>query len=208
MNLTFNNLGKKFGYKWAIRNAGGSLKDGNYASLIGPNGAGKSTLLRTLCGVYRPDEGELRLNKNPSLRTASILHESMFYRRMSARANLKFSVAIQNMSDDLVENALEYTDLKKSGNLTIDSYSRGMLQRLTIARVISIKPDLLFLDEPFTGLDVQGQKLLINILENRGISEFNWKIRTFILIDHNHERALNLSNRHWRVENGRLLIRE
>jgi len=213
--LKFNNIGKKFGYQWAVRSATGEWKQGDYVSLFGKNGAGKSTLLYLISGVYRPHEGSISFsngfdNKKFNRCMQLMSHQSMFYHRMSARDNLFFFESLYDtkVTRSEVDTALDFAGLLKAAGKTIDGFSRGMLQRLMIARVILARPSILFLDEPFTGLDIQGQNLLIQILENRGLSIFNWKIDSYLFVDHDLERAYRYCDKIWLIENGKLLMKE
>lgn len=212
--LKFENLEKQFGYKVALKNVTSSLTSKNYVSLMGANGAGKTTLLYLLSGLYRKDGGKFFFpDKNISsfkelyVSMQVLSHQPMFYSRLSAYDNLSFFAAIHSAKPTMaIEQALEICGLLKVKHQLIDEFSRGMLQRLSLARVILFKPLLLFLDEPFTGLDVRGQKLLHNILLHRGIKEIDWNIDSFVLVDHDLPRAFELANHYWLIENGTLTI--
>lgn len=221
--LTFNNLGKLYGYHYAVNKSGGALYDGDYISLFGANGAGKSTLLYLLSGVYRPDAGgvdylpqektgdeELKTRKKRFLSISHLLsHHSMLYNRMSVAQNLAFYGSLYKNrklkpDSDEIKQVLNITSMGYAANKTADSLSRGMLQRLTIARMLLSKPEVVFFDEPFTGLDIQGQKLLGEIIEKRGLPEMDWKIRAFIFVDHGIEKAYEYCNKVWFIEKGKL----
>jgi len=130
-------------------------------------------------------------------------HHSMFYGRMSAENNLRF---FQNLYEKTTDNdilfALEYTGLIGSRHKYPDGFSRGMIQRLMIARLVLAKPSFVFFDEPFTGLDIQGQKLLLSIIKHRGIPELKWDIKGFIFVDHDIQRAYELSDTIWLMQSG------
>jgi ABC-type multidrug transport system ATPase subunit len=130
-------------------------------------------------------------------------HHSMFYARMTAENNLRF---FQNLyapasSDDILF-ALEYTGLIGHRHKFTDGFSRGMIQRLMIARLVLAKPSFVFFDEPFTGLDLQGQKLLLSIISHRGIPELKWRIDSFVFVDHDIQRAYDLSEIVWVMQSG------
>lgn len=222
--LKFTELQKNFGYKVVLKNITSSIASKNYISLMGANGAGKTTLLYLLSGLYRKDGGTFSFpEKNISSfkelygYMQVLSHHSMFYSRLSAFDNLSFFSAIhknrpnmpRNISRNIsIEQALEICGLTKAKHQFVDEFSRGMLQRLSIARAILFKPPLLFLDEPFTGLDVRGQKLLHDILLNKGIKEIDWNIDSFVLVDHDLPRAFELTSHCWLIENGTLSIDE
>ncbi|MDH4262495.1 MAG: ABC transporter ATP-binding protein [Spirochaetia bacterium] len=207
--LKFNQLKKQFGYHRAVNSASGEICENEFISLYGVNGAGKSTLLYLLSGVYKPDSGSIDyLNlgkKNFHLKMQLMSHQSMFYARLSAYDNLFFFQELYGearISEVLF--ALEMTGLIKARSKFIDGFSRGMIQRLMIARMILAKPEFVFFDEPFTGLDIQGQKLLLSIIENRGIPALHWKIKSFIFVDHDIDRAYELTSTVWYIQNGEL----
>jgi len=208
--LKFDNLGKQYGYQWAVRSASGKIHPNSYISLFGANGAGKSTLLYLLSGVYRAQEGELSygkgLNKKTFHHTMQLMsHQSMLYHRLNALENLSFFQSLYGeVSDDDISRALEFTGLEKHKYKTVDGYSRGMLQRLMLARLLLARPEIVFFDEPFTGLDIRGQKLLLSILENRGVAEFDWKIQSYVFVDHDISRAYEHCEDVWFIENGSL----
>jgi ABC-type multidrug transport system ATPase subunit len=219
--LTFENLGKQFGHQWAVHKASGEVLRNQYISLFGANGAGKSTLLYLLSGVYRPHEGTVNYNlhrdsnihkgneKNHPKKNFSQMHlmshHSMFYNRLTGEDNLTFFHSLtSNIQKKEIKSVLEYTGLYHHRFKTVDGYSRGMIQRLMIARLILSKASLIFFDEPFTGLDIQGQKLLEEILETRGLKNFNWNIDGFVFVDHDLERAYRYADNIWFIEPGKL----
>lgn len=204
--LTFENLGKQYGYQWAVKKAAGEIHKERFISLFGVNGAGKSTLLYLLSGVYRPHHGKIDHAGDVKKNDMHMLsHQSMFYGRLNAVDNLNFFESLHRKSDPVaVKKVLEYTGLYAHRLKTVDGYSRGMIQRLMIARLILAKPRLVFFDEPFTGLDIQGQRMLIEILKNRGLPEFNWKIDSYVFVDHDIERAYEYCGHIWYIEPGKL----
>jgi len=219
--LQFENLKKQFGYHRAVKSASGEIRENDYISLYGVNGAGKSTLLYLLSGVYKPDAGKITYpGHGPSTGPIPgpipgkkqfcadmqlMSHQSMFYARLSARDNLAFFQKLYGeVNADEVLFALELTGLLEARNKFIDGFSRGMIQRLMIARMVLAKPGFVFFDEPFTGLDIRGQKLLLSIMKKRGIVDLKWKIKGFIFVDHDIERAYELGEAIWYIQNGEL----
>lgn len=208
--LSFENLGKQYGYQWAVRKAGGKICSKDYIALFGVNGAGKSTLLYLLSGVYRAHEGRIDTVFEKSRGKIFLMsHQSMFYNRLNAIENLKFFQSLYNDSgvapgDDQIEAVLKYTGLYNHRFKRVEGYSRGMIQRLMISRMVLAKPALVFFDEPFTGLDIQGQGLLVSIIKERGVAEFQWAIDSFLYVDHEIERAYEYSEKVWMIEPGKL----
>lgn len=212
--LEFDKLKKQFGYKLALQEVSSSIESQQYISLLGANGAGKTTLLYLLSGLYRKDGGKIifpdkKISSMKDLyRYMQVLsHQPMFYSRLSAQENLAFFSAIAQETPKVdISTALEITNLYKVKDQRIDEFSRGMLQRLSLAKMLLFKPRLLFLDEPFTGLDFAGQKLLHNILLKKGHPEIDWQLDSFVLVDHDLPRALELTNHCWLIEKGLLTI--
>lgn len=212
--LKFHKLKKQFGYKLALQEVTSSIQSQQYISLLGANGAGKTTLLYLLSGLYRKDGGTISF---PSRNIASmkdlykhmqvLSHQPMFYSRLSAKDNLAFFSAIAQHPPTVdIDTVLKITNLNKVQNQKVDEFSRGMLQRLSLAKMLLFQPSLLLLDEPFTGLDVAGQKLLYNILLTKGYPQIDWQIDAFVLVDHDLPRAIALSNHCWLIEKGFLTI--
>ena len=209
--INFEKLGKQFDYRWAIRNASGDILNKEYISLLGPNGAGKTTLLHLLTRLYKAHEGEVYYpgfkNLHHFYSNMDLLsHHSMFYPRLSAEENLSFFLRLKPDTEILenIRHSLDYTNLSHVKRKKADGFSRGMLQRLALARFIAARPSVVFLDEPFTGLDLAGQRMLYKILKERGIPEIKWEIKSFILVDHDYKRAYELSDLFWLVIKGKL----
>ncbi len=204
--LSFNDLGKQYGYQWAVRKASGEICRHDYISLFGVNGAGKSTLLYLLSGVYRAHEGNVTSVFHESRNRMFLMsHQSMFYNRLNAVENLEFFHSLYDEPDrKVIDEVLNFTGLFKHRFKKVEGYSRGMIQRLMIGRMILAAPSLVFFDEPFTGLDIQGQNLLVSIIKDRGIERFNWSINAFLYVDHEIERAHRFSDFVWLIEPGKL----
>jgi heme exporter protein A len=143
---------------------------GEVVALLGPNGAGKTTLLRVLALLLRPSAGRLALfgidaTEAPSAlrrRVGWVGHESACYPDLTAAENLDFYAALFHLDDRprRVADALTWSGLHGTGRRPVRAFSRGMSQRLALARAFLHAPDLLLLDEPFTGLDQEGVERL------------------------------------------------
>ena len=149
-------------------------------ALLGPNGSGKSTLLRLLAGLHRPERGSIRLNGRPfdprdpdqRRRIGFVSHQSLSYDGLSARENLKLIARLHRLPDPdgAVSNALAEVGLAWVGERPVRTYSRGMSQRLSLARALLHHPDLLLLDEPMSGLDPAGCRALEETLVRLRVS--------------------------------------
>lgn len=175
--ISVNNLSKKYSssQEYALKNVSFHLDDGEMIGLIGQNGAGKSTLLKAICKFITPTEGQILFDgidivKNAnSLKDVGILLEPVFYPQLTAYENLAFYLDIHGKSEAKVEidEVLEMVGLLANRNQKPKDFSFGMKQRLGLAQALLGDPKILFLDEPFVGLDPNGVKELIAILKQR-----------------------------------------
>ncbi len=150
---------------------------GESVLLLGANGAGKTTLLRLLALLARPTAGEYLLFGEPTRRGGDRLaqrrrlgflaHQSWLYEHLTAEENLRFHAGLYALPPDrtAIETALDAVGLLARRADAVRTYSRGMQQRLALARVLLHRPDLLLLDEPFTGLDREGAERLRGLLQ-------------------------------------------
>ncbi len=168
-------LYQAYGRQPALRGVDLVLVRGQAAALLGPNGAGKSTLLRILSTLERPQRGTLRLAGRDTNADATatirgtiglVAHESLCYGDLSARENLVFFGGVYGVPDPAARAAalIKRVALDAAADRPARTYSRGMLQRLAVARALVHSPSLLLLDEPITGLDRQGVALLADLL--------------------------------------------
>jgi heme ABC exporter ATP-binding subunit CcmA len=162
-------LGKSFGPTPVLRDVNLSVGAGRGAAVIGANGAGKSTLIRLLAGLSAPTLGAALLFGEParSLRPASrrrvglLSHQSFVYPNLTARENLEFYARLYGVEGGRAA-AIEWlarVALGAAADSRVRGFSRGMEQRLAIARAMLARPDVLLLDEPFAALDADGAAL-------------------------------------------------
>ena len=179
--------------------------------LLGANGAGKTTLLRVLALLARPTAGDYLLFGEPTRRGGDRLeqrrrlgflaHQSWLYEHLTAEENLRFHAGLHGLRPDgaAIEAALDAVGLPGRRADPVRTYSRGMQQRLALARVLLHRPDLLLLDEPFTGLDREGAGRLRALLKRHAAG------RTLILATHDVAEALPLATRVVVLAGGRLV---
>ena len=194
--LVLEKLTKQFGNLSALSNIDLEISAGEFVTIFGPNGAGKTTLLRVLASLTRPTKGKVSFlpdGSDPSRhRVGYVSHQSLLYNEMTGRENLAFYGRLYGLSkiDHRATESLKLMGLSESGDHLVRGYSRGMKQRLTLARALLHDPYLLLLDEPYVGLDRQGCRLLTDVL--RRLKD---QARTVLLITHNLNEGLELCDR-------------
>ena len=139
------------------------MRAGEMLAVAGPNGAGKTTLLRLLAGLMRPSAGEVRIrgqrptrdDPGPRRAIGLLSHHTFLYDDLTPAENLHFTARLYGLTDPAgaTRAALEEVGLTARADTPVRHLSRGLLQRAAIARALLHQPDILLLDEPFTGLD-------------------------------------------------------
>jgi heme exporter protein A len=154
-------LARHYGEREALSEVSLTLQRGQTLAVLGPNGAGKTTLLRILASLLRPHGGDVivlerRLPEESWQlrgRVGLLAHEPMLYRSLSARENLDFHARLHGVGQERVASLLEQLGLSGRAGEPLRSFSRGMVQRVAIARTVLHDPELLLLDEPYANLD-------------------------------------------------------
>jgi heme exporter protein A len=167
-------LDKTFGTVPILRSVNLAVPAGAAAMIIGRNGAGKSTLVRILAGLSAPSGGEAllfgaasrTLEPEKRQRVSIVTHQSFLYPNLTARENLEFYADLYNIADERAEITrwIDRVGLASAIDARVRTFSRGMEQRLTLARAMLTRPDVLLMDEPFAALDADGVALVSDIL--------------------------------------------
>ena len=191
---------KMYGPFAALRGISLAVAPGERLAIIGPNGSGKSTFLMVLATLLRPSAGTALLGGLDVRRDAAQLrphigvvsHHTFLYRELTAWENLAFYARLYRLPDaaDRASYFLGFLGLDKQRNTAAGDLSRGMLQRLSVARALLHDPAVLLLDEPDTGLDQHWSAFLTDLVANAALAG-----RTIVLTTHNLERSLDLSDR-------------
>lgn len=193
-------LVKRFGLKTVLKGMDFEVEEGEFVGLLGPNGAGKTTFLRILSSLSRPSLGDVRIAgyRLPHQATAVrrrlgvLSHQPLLYGDLTAEENLRFygkMYAVEN-PDSRIDEVLQLVDLSHRRNDLLRTYSRGMQQRLAIARSVIHDPDILLLDEPYTGLDQDACAMLDEVLQEIAVQG-----RTIVMTSHDLARVADLASR-------------
>jgi heme exporter protein A len=191
-------LERRFGAVRVLRGLDLAVARGQSVVLFGSNGAGKTTLLRVVAGLCRPQRGEVEVlgcmlpGDAPLRRRIGMIgHESFVYGDLTARENLAYYARLYGLhGSERGAALLDTVELTTVADRPTRTYSRGMLQRLALARALLHEPELLLLDEPFTGLDPHASAVLAAILEQLRMSD-----TTVLLTTHDFDRGLAAADR-------------
>ena len=166
--IELDGLTRHFGERTVLRDVSLTLQRGQTLAVLGRNGAGKSTLLRILATLLRPHAGSAKLFGEPLPRQGwkvrgrlgLLGHEPWLYRDLSGRENLTYHARLHRVSAARVEHTLAAVGMLERAEDPVRSLSRGMVQRLTVARAVLHQPELLLLDEPRSNLDPAAGELV------------------------------------------------
>lgn len=204
-------VSRSFGPRKAVDDVSFELPDKAFLSIFGPNGAGKTTLLKVLstllpitgkgsasvCGFdVKTQAEELRR------RIGIISHNPLLYRDLSADENLQFFAELYCIPNpkQRIDELLEAVELKHRRYDVVRGFSRGMIQRLSIARALLPKPEVLFLDEPYSGLDPHASDILDSLIAN--IREDH----TFVMVSHDLDKGLELASHALILSRGQIVL--
>ncbi len=223
--IELRKLTKSFGSKYALRGVDLRVASGESLVIFGPNGAGKTTLIRILSSLSRPSGGsvfigglDLASHADGIRRYLGVVsHAPLLYDSLTAEENLRFFGRLYGMADleTRVTVMLEQVGLLSRRADLVRTFSRGMVQRLAIARALLHDPQVLLLDEPDTGLDPQAAEMLHGLLaqlsgrthaRDDGSSRSPEGARTIITITHSLERGLAIADRVVILANGQIVF--
>jgi heme exporter protein A len=211
--ISFTDVEKRFGSHVALRRLSLKIAPGEFVALVGANGSGKTTLLRMAALLSRPTSGKVEFqNALPNsagltpaeikLRIGMVGHFTMLYDELSAEENLRFFAKLYGLNnpDLIAAEALVPAGLASRAKDLVRTFSRGMRQRLAIARALLANPSILLFDEPAAGLDREGASWLAQTL-----GTLRKTCATVIMSSHGQSEALTLATRAIAMRNGTLI---
>lgn len=177
---------------------------GDIVGYIGPNGAGKTTTLKMICNLAKKDKGTVLLEEKK--RIGVIFDENGLYMNMTAYENVLFFVKLYsvNVNKEDIERILCFVGLDTVMDCIIKGFSKGMLRRLVIARILICNPDVLIMDEPFDGVDIESQCTIIDFLRNWVKTEQ----KSIIITSHNMKEIQNFCTKIIFLNNGRVILND
>lgn len=198
--IAVTKLIKRFGPKTILRGVDFKVEKGEFVALLGPNGAGKTTFLRVLASLSAPTLGKVQISGYHLPQQAAavrrrlgvVLHQPLLYGDLTAEENLRFygrMYALNDLDGRIVET-LELVGLSNRRRDMVRTFSRGMQQRLSIARAVIHDPDVILFDEPYTGLDQDASSMLDDVLRRVA-----GQGRTIVMTSHDLARTADLASR-------------
>ena len=201
---------KRFGLKTVLRSLDFEVAYGEFVAILGPNGAGKTTFLRVLSSLSRPSQGIVRIAgyRLPDQaayvrkRLGVVSHLPLLYGDLTAEENLRFYGKMYGVDDLLerIDEVLKLVGLSRRRRDLVRTFSRGMQQRLAIARSVLHDPEVMLFDEPHTGLDQEACNMLDNVLK-----EVAARGRTVVMTSHDLSRAADLASRFDILSRGKIV---
>jgi heme exporter protein A len=206
--IAVEGLRKTFGRREVLKGISFSVERGGFLSVFGPNGAGKTTTLRVLATLLSPSAGsvtvaghDVRLDPMPVRATIGFIsHNAMLYPDLTAQENLRFYADMYGVPDReaRIAELLERLELSHRRYDVVRTFSKGMRQRLAIARAILHRPRVLLLDEPHSGLDPRAVDILDGLLRDIRAEH------TFVMVTHNIAKGLQWASRVMIMDGGRI----
>lgn len=195
IQIKIRGLIKRYRYQPVLDALDLTIEDGQSCVLVGANGAGKTTLLRILATFVRPDAGDITINGVPindaplyRREIGYVGHQAMFYQDLNAIENLQHYARLYQLNDveTVVNKGIMQVGLSKHAYKPLRTFSRGMQQRLSIARALLHDPSILLFDEPYTGLDQEAA----TFLDNR-LAELQHPGRVILVAAHRPQRLIS-----------------
>lgn len=203
MGLRAESLHKQYGPFTALDGVTLEVASGERLGLLGPNGSGKTTMLRILAGLNSPTAGQVTVDGEAyepdayqvRRKVGFVSHETMLYENLTARENLSFHADLRGVPESRVQDVLDLVDLSHRASGHPREFSHGMKKRLSLARAELDPPQILLMDEPFSGLDQFSTETVKELLRER----------TVVLVTHEFEVALDVCTRLVILDQGQIV---
>lgn len=202
-------VGKRYGRQWIFSHLDLTVRAGESIALFGGNGSGKSTLIKILSTLLSPSVGDFKLfgdsvsGQRGALRRRLRLlgHEKQLYRTLTVEENLKLAARIRGVpfTEASLKSLLERVGILHRRHYRVEMLSEGLKKRVVLARMILGDADLFLLDEPHPTLDIEGRKVLNDLLH-----ELRAQGKTLVIASHDHDQARALTDRILVIEGGRI----
>ena len=207
MTVESTGLAKRYGRTWALRGVDLLVRAGESVALLGPNGSGKSTLLRIFSTAARPTAGEARICGHSSSTEGDAIRwcvgfvpdRPYLYPELTALEHLQFAAVMYGVRTSGLRDALQRVGLAHVADERVRTFSQGMAQRLSLARVMLHDPSLVLLDEPYNALDAEGLQLV-----DRFLADLRGAGKTAILVTHQIAKGLAQCERVVALRGGRV----
>ena len=210
--LEVRDLSRTFGARKALDGVTFDLPKGAFLSIFGPNGAGKTTMLKVLSTLTNPSKGSAKVMGLDVIADAVelrekigfISHNPLLYPDLTAEENLRFFADLYGIEDEeaRIDELLNAVELQHRRLDAVRTFSRGMTQRLSIARALLARPDVIFLDEPYSGLDPHAMDILDALIAQVRDQH------TFVMISHDLAKGLELCSHALILARGRVVLFE
>ena len=210
--LEVRDLSRTFGARKALDGVSFDLPTGSFLSIFGPNGAGKTTMLKVLSTLTNPSKGTAKVMGLDVVADAVelrekigfISHNPLLYPDLTAEENLRFFSDLYGIDDteQRITELLNAVELEHRRLDAVRTFSRGMTQRLSIARALLARPDVIFLDEPYSGLDPHAMDILDSLIAQVRDQH------TFVMISHDLAKGLELCSHALILAKGRVVLFE
>jgi heme exporter protein A len=207
------NLKRSFGHIDALNGINLKVPYGDFLTIFGPNGAGKTTLIKILSNLIYPSSGKAIIHGDDLSKSGDairskiglISHNTFSYNNLTPYENLKFYGKLHGLPnlENRIEELLKEVDLFQRSQDPVRTFSRGMQQRLAIARAMLNNPSIIFLDEPYTGLDQHATKILTGILKKLHTTQ-----NTIIMTTHNLKQGLEVSDEVIIMASGKIVFQK
>lgn len=211
--LRAEQITKRIGARTILQGIDLQVGAGELAMIFGPNGAGKSTLMKILALLSKPTDGKLSIAGLDTGREGShlrrciglISHQTLLYENLTAYENLHYYASMYQVDriTERIQQLIQQVGLEFHLNDPIRTFSRGMQQRLAIARALIHDPDILYLDEPYTGLDQQAVHIFHSVLK-----QLKGQGKTIVMITHDFHQGLSLADRIVFMKRGKVVLDE